>query len=385
VRTRMSRLALAAGAAAVSLMLVTPATAGAAISHKPESLAAAGSDTTYWMMKLIAGHYQASSSNSLHDKITMIPPVNSSPFPASVTVPKDAYAPAKTWNSSSPSTTPPNGSSAGIAALSADTTGQIDFARSSRGPNPGETNTMNFWAYGLGALDFVTFPGTNAPAAGLTQQQLINIYTCDPNTGAPFVSDWSAVGGNPGTIIKYAPQTGSGTYSFFNSKLLNGSAIDKNCNFQNMSIYLEEHDARGVSAANKHNAIYAFDWARFRAQKAGFEQNLTNGAVLGKFGVNTPVLPTTSNVNETANRYFGTRYVYNVVRKSNHPGQAADQLNSVTRLIGVRTVKQGGAQYICSGKAKADITKAGFVPLVKFGTGGLGLPSSFCRLNPKPL
>jgi phosphate transport system substrate-binding protein len=259
------------------------------------------------------------------------------------------------------------------------------MARSSRGPNAGETNTMNFWAYALGAVDFVTFPGTNAPAAGLTQQQVINIYTCDPNTGAPFASDWSQVGGKPGTIVKYAPQAGSGTLSFFGTKILNGATVDKNCNFQNMSISLEEHDARGVSAANKPNAIYMYDWARFRAQKTSFEKNLTNGAVLGKFGVNTPVLPSASNVNETSSRFFGTRYVFNVVRKTNHPGQAADQLNSVTRLIGVRTTKQGGAQYICSGKAKADITKAGFVPLVKFGTGGVGLPSSFCRLNPKPL
>jgi ABC-type phosphate transport system substrate-binding protein len=383
VRTRMSRLALAAGAAAVSLMLVSAAPAGAVNnSKKPLSLAAAGSDTTYWMMKLIGGHYAASSANTLHDKITMIPPTVKSPFPASVTVPADWNTSAKTWNASTP---PPDGSSAGIAALVADTTADIDWARSSRGPNPGETSTMNFWAYALGALDFVTFPGTNAPAKGLTQQQLINIYTCDPSTGAPFASDWSDVGGKPGAIIKYAPQPGSGTYSFFNSKLLNGSAIDKNCDQFHQSIFLQEHDARGVTNGSKHNAIFAYDWARFRAQKVGFEQNLTNGAVLGKFGVNTPVGPTTSNVNETANRFFGTRYVFNVVRKTNHPGQVGNQLNGVTRLIGVRTAKQGGAQYICSGKAKADITKAGFVPLPKFGTGGTGLPSSFCRLNPKPL
>jgi len=385
VRTRMSRLALAAGAAAVSLMLVTPATAGAAVTHKPESLAQAGSDTTYFMMRLIAGHYQSSSSNTLKDKITEIPPQNVSPFPASVTVPKDFVAPAKTWDSSSPATTPPNGSGAGISALSADTTGQIDFARSSRGPNTGETNTMNFWAYALGAVDYVTFPGTNAPAAGLTQQQLINIYTCDPNTGAPFAADWSAVGGKPGAILKYAPQAGSGTLSFFGTKMLNGATVDKNCDFQHMSTSLQEHDARGVTNPNKANAIYMYDWGKFRAQKTGFEQNLTNAAVLGKFGVTTPVTPTAQNVNETASRYFGTRYLFNVVRKTNHPGKAADQLNSVTRLIGVRTTKQGGAQYICSGKASADIKKAGFVPLVKFGTGGVGLPSSFCRLNPKPL
>ena len=245
---------------------------------------------------------------------------------------------------------------------------------------------MEFWAYALGAVDFVTFPGTNAPAAGLTQQQLINIYTCDPNTGMPFASDWGQVGGKAGnTIVKYAPQAGSGTLSFFQTKLLNGATVDQNCNFQSQSIRLEEHDAQGVTNANKPDAIFAYDWARWRAQKSGFEHNLTNGSVLGKFGVTTPVLPSASNVNETANRFFGTRYVYNVVRIQNHPGQRGNQFLDVIRLIGVRGVKSGGAQYICSGKAKADITKAGFVPLAQKATGGTGLPASFCRFDPTPL
>jgi hypothetical protein len=382
----MSRLAMAAGVAALSLTLVSTGPAGAAVDHRPLSLGQAGSDTTYFMMKLIGSHYVASKSNTNHDKVTEIPPTNVSPFPASVTVPSDWEHGSKTWNSSNPQSTPPNGSSAGIAALTADTNGFIDFARSSRGPNPGETNTMNFWAYALGAVDYVTFPGTNAPAAGLTQQQLINIYTCDPNTGAPFVSDWSQLpGGKAGTIIKYAPQAGSGTLSFFQTKLLNGATVDQNCNFQNQSIRLEEHDALGVSNANKHNAIYMYDWGKWRAQKTGFEKNLTNASVLGKFGVTTPVTPTANNVNETAGRYFGTRYLYNVVRLTNHPGQRGNQFLDVTRLIGVRTTKQGGAQYICSGKASALITKAGFVPLVKKATGGTGLPASSCRLNPTPL
>ena len=58
--------------------------------------------------------------------------------------------------------------------------------------------------------------------------------------------------------------------------------------------------------------------------------------------------------------------MYNVVRKTKHPASDKFQLNDVTRLIGVRTAANGGAQYICSGKAKADIIKAGFVPLPKF-------------------
>lgn len=43
------------------------------------------------------------------------------------------------------------------------------------------------------------------------------------------------------------------------------------------------------------------------------------------------------------------------------------------------------ALSICSGKAKNDIIKAGFQPLGKFNTGGIGLGQSFCRLNPTAL
>jgi phosphate transport system substrate-binding protein len=381
----MSRLALAAGAAALSLTLLTPP-AGAADS-RALSLGFAGSDTTYFMMVPISKGFVASTKYNVHkDKVTQIPPTNKDPFPATVTVPKDWEHGAKTWNSSNAQSTPPNGSGAGITALLGDSNGFIDAARSSRGPNPGETNTMNFWAYALGAVDYVTFPGTHAPAAGLTVQQLVNIYTCDPATHAPFVTDWSQVGGTAGPIIKYAPQLGSGTLSFFGTKLLNGGTVDQNCDSAHQSIRVEEHDARNVATADKPGAIFMYDWGKYNAQKSGFEKNLTNGAVLGKTGISAPlVTPSKTNVNETSNRFVGVRYLFNVVRKANHPGQRSNQFSDVTRFIGVKTTKLGGPGYICSGAAGATITKAGFVPLPKKTTGGTGLPASNCRLNPTPL
>jgi phosphate transport system substrate-binding protein len=384
MRNRMRRLGVAAGAVSLSLMMLSAGAAHAA-PQPALSLGEAGSDTTFFMMNLISPHYQASAQNKFHDKVTQIPPLNTSPFPTSVTVPADGVHPAFTWDSSSPAATPPNGSSAGITALLNDTTGQVGFARSSRGPNPGETAKLNFWAYALGAVDYVTFPGSAAPAKGLTQAQLIGIYTCSPSTHLPIISNWSQVGGKPAGIVKYAPQAGSGTLSFFQTKLLNGATVDQNCDSSYLSTRLEEHDARGVSAVTFQNAIYQYDWARYRAQRGHFEADLTNGAVLGKYGVSTPVLPSPTNVNESKSRYNGTRYVYNVVKKTAHPAAAATQFNHVTQLIGVFGKTQGGAGYICAGRAKADITKAGFVPLSLFGSGGTGLPSSFCRLNPKPL
>jgi phosphate transport system substrate-binding protein len=384
VRTRISRLALTAGAVGLSLALF----AGPAGAAQPkQSLGQAGSDTTYFMMQLIKTHYMASSSNTNHDIITEIPPVNVDPFPTSVTVPADGVHPAMTWDSSSAASTPPNGSSAGITALENDKSGQIAFGRASRGPNPGETAKINFWAFALGAVDYVTFPGSDAPAKGLTQAQMIGIYTCNPATGQPFFSDWSQVGGKPGGIVRYAPQAGSGTLSFFQTKMLNGGTVDANCDSSHLATRLEEHDARGVSSVTFQNAIYMYDWGKFRAQKTGFEHNLTNGAVLGKYGTTSATImgPSTSNVNETKSRYNATRYVFNVQLKVSHPASDKFQVNDITRLIGVRTAANGGPQYICSGKAKNDIIKAGFEPLTKFNTGGIGLGQSFCRLDPTAL
>jgi hypothetical protein len=391
VRSRFSRAGVVAGAAALTLTLIAPiapSTANAAARPPRQSLANAGSDVAYFMMKLIDGHYQSSSANTNHDIITTIPPYNTDPFPTSVTTPADGVHPAFTWDSSSPAAVPPNGGSAGVAALENDSTGQIDFARATSSPKPGETGTDNFWAYALGAVDYVTFPGTDAPAKGLDVAQLQGIYTCNPATHQPYIQNWAQVGGKQGLIVRYAPPVGAGTLSFFQTKLLGGETVDQNCDSADLAIRINQDDARNVASATFPDAIFVYEWADWRTQKTGFSPNLTNGSALGKFGItaSSEVAPTVKNVNESKTRYQGTRYIYNVSMKVNHPHSDTQQLNDINRLIGVRPKSQGGPQYICSGKAKADISKAGYVPLPKFGTGGgLGLPQSFCRLDPTPL
>jgi hypothetical protein len=387
LRSRLSRIGLVAGAAALSLTLLTPTAAVAAARPARQSIANAGSDVAYFMMNSIDAHYQASSANTNHDIITTIPAFNTSPFPASVTEPADGVHPAFTWDSSSAAATPPNGGSAGVAALEADKTGIIAFARATSSPKAGETGIDNFWAYALGAVDYVTFPNSDAPAKGLDTAQLQGIYTCNPATHQPFFTDWSQVGGRPGGIVRYAPPVGAGTLSFFQTKLLNGQTVDQNCDSSHLATRINQDDARNVSSESFQNAIFVYEWADWRTQKSNVSPNLTNGSVLGKFGISatSEATPNASNVNEKATRYQGTRYIYNVERKVNHPASDSQQLNDVNRLIGVRPKNAGGAQYICSGKAKADISKAGYVPLAKFATGGIGLGQSFCRLNPTPL
>jgi ABC-type phosphate transport system substrate-binding protein len=111
----------------------------------------------------------------------------------------------------------PDGSSAGIAALEANTTDPsspsdfcIDYAGSSRAPRAGDPKCAAGGVCFIGlAVDAVTWAardaasgGTDAPAS-LTVAQLTGIYRCT-------ITNWSAVGGKKGAIKPFLPQPSSG-------------------------------------------------------------------------------------------------------------------------------------------------------------------------------
>ena len=111
----------------------------------------------------------------------------------------------------------PNGSGAGIAALSIDTANQINFARSSSPLSSAQVTAASTANGGVGNLHEVrlakdgihvaTGTTTNAPA--LSSAQLKSIYTCTSTT-------WTQVGGtSSATIIPVIPQAGSGTRKTF--------------------------------------------------------------------------------------------------------------------------------------------------------------------------
>jgi hypothetical protein len=239
--------------------------------------------------------------------------------------------------------------------------------------DPSDPANLQFFAYGLDALSWIKFKGTHAPA-NLTQQQLINIYTCNPATGAPFVSDWSQVGGTAGEILKFAPQTLSGTYAFFNSKILNGATIDQNCNANHKSFFLEEHDNTKITAAEKPFAIKAFSVGQWTAMKNGVIPDRRAGGVLGSIN---GLKPSKKTINAKPGHFLGTRYIYNVL-KTTEPSYAA-----TLRFAGVDAAGPG---FICSGSTAVQnaIKSFGDFPLTKAVT-GTGLPQSFCLLEPTPL
>jgi phosphate transport system substrate-binding protein len=367
---------------ALAVAVVIGGAALVACGTPPTAITGAGSDTTYWMMAgsdVTQGTPPAHPTQGATDKYNAsqtatktqeIPPLLVAPFPGpSFTVPGDSKCAAKTYNASTP---PPNGSGAGITALVNDTSGCIDYARSSRGSSASDPSSLKFWAYALDAVSWIKFPQNTHGVSTLTPTQLKNIYTCNPSTGAPFVSNWNQVGGTAGVIKKYAPQTQSGTYSFVNSKLLGGATIDQNCNAANKSVLLQEHDATGIPAAQKANAFYVYAVGQYRAQAAGLLVNLTNGSTLGQIN---GVSPNAASINTTAGRFFGTRYIYNVT-KTGSPSESA-----ALDFVGV---KSGGPGYICKNSVASTLQSFGGFPLGLGGTGA-GLPNSNCRLNPTPL
>jgi phosphate transport system substrate-binding protein len=346
------------------------------------AVAGAGSDTTFWIMSgsdVTQGTAPTKPTKGISDlyntaqtaaKAYDIPPLLSAPFPGpSYTVAADDKCGATTYNGTTP---PPNGSSAGITALVNDTSGCIDYARSSRGAKATDPANLSFWAYALDALTWVKFPENTHGVTSLTPTQLKNIYTCDPSTGAPFSSDWSQIGGTAGPIVKYAPQTSSGTYGFINSKLLGGATIDQNCDATHKSTFIEEHDARGVATGDKPNAIYFFSVGQWGAQKGGLLVDLRNGSTLQKIN---GVAPSSTTINTTATRFFGTRYIYNVTKDTSPSNDAA------LAFVGVTASNPG---YVCIGNGASTISAFGGFPLPT-GSTGAGLPNSKCRLNPTPL
>jgi len=99
------------------------------------------------------------------------------------------------------------GSTTGIAAI---TDGTADIGMSSRRAKPTELSTALAKGVSMKPL-IVAYDGmavivkAENPLANLTLRQIEKIFTGD-------VSDWSAVGGNPGPISVYTRNTSSGTY-----------------------------------------------------------------------------------------------------------------------------------------------------------------------------
>jgi phosphate transport system substrate-binding protein len=297
-------------------------------------------------------------------------------------------------------TEPPNGSSDGIRALEQDKKGRgqpgfpgcTDIARSSRNKNSTDLSTDEAYAFAKDAVSWarwaVACPGSDAGPVGcaptnLTQDQLISIYKCPSPGTDPAVTDWSGVGGDAQPIVRYVPQTGSGTLAFFLSKVLKGTTIAQvtpvsqggNCN-NSANLHsgpsIEENTGTVVASGDKPAAVYPYSFAQWTCQDGDPCPALRNGSTLGQ--LNGVTASATSINNGT---FVGRRWVFHILNP-NH--------GSYSQALKVVGVQSSGNGWLCADTASVQqiITNYGFIqnPL---GPAGSGLPNSRCRKNPADL
>ena len=379
---RVKRAALALGAAGVVFggFAAPAAHAVPPPNGVKEQLAAVGSDTTFDVMGAISSSYKTFSGNTDPDVVSNVPFLL--PPGGSFVVKGDTHCGQVTY--ANPGNLPPNGSTAGINALVADSSGCVDLARSSRGRSPSDPANIDFYAYAKDALTWGRFPNacpggdTGKPGCApgnLTVDQLRGIYLCTQPGGVPLFTNWNQVGGDSGVIHRYLPQTGSGSNSFFETKILGLSSAqqgvldDSSCAVK--PTRTEEHDATAIPASEKPRAITPFSFAKWNQMASGLTADKRNGVKLAKINSVKPTSATIAN-----NTFFGVRYIYNVLKTT------APSYNATLDFAGVDATGNG---FLCgSNTAQGILTQYSEVPL-SFAPAGPGLPNSFCRKNPTPL
>lgn len=321
-------------ATAMTVGLIGPAQAdppngGPAITTKND-ITGVGSDTTQEVMGAYSAGYNAAATPAKP------PYARSWDATGSATIDVDG-----TGTVCSSTLTRPNGSSAGISALVADTsagaqTGAnnqcLDYARSSRARRSTDPATLKFIGYGRDVVTWAYFPTTAGQPAtpipanlSLTTAQLRGIYQCT-------ITNWSAVGGAAGTIVPVLPQTGSGTRDFWLQSLGGGTAITPGACVKSGA---QENNGAAVRTfltnnAEEPRAIFPYSVANWVSQRdpGGIPVDDRSGANLNRVNATNPLTnsnnQTTGVLNPSANY---SRIIYNVV-KADSAGQVPAYLRA---------------------------------------------------------
>ncbi|MFE4644592.1 hypothetical protein [Streptomyces sp. NPDC056730] len=220
----------------------------------------------------------------------------------------------------------PNGSSAGIDALRnavLNSTGCIDFARSSRGPADTTTTKLTWIPFAKDAVTVaVRSDSALNSALDLTTAQLRDIYTCVKTTH------------NGVTLTPLLPQSGSGTRTFFLEKIGVTEAQVGTC----VNGAVQEHDGTALDTAGD---IAPYSVAQYIAQTNGVVADRHGVTVLGKVNGVAP-----RNTNGTLNTAFPyNRDVYNVVPTPKITGTTADA-NVVSAFVGTASKVCGQTSQI---------------------------------------
>ncbi|MET8622470.1 substrate-binding domain-containing protein [Kitasatospora sp. NPDC004669] len=326
---------LTAAALATSLVAIAggSALADPTVTPAAQDIVGVGSDTIQSVLNQFSTDYNASlGSGSTAPHLYSWDATGSSPI---------------TTKTGATSIARPNGSGAGIKALVANTSATVDFARSSRAPQPTDAHGLDFVVLAKDAVTWSAQSGGNAPAQ-LTAAQLNGIYTCS-------ITNWQQIDPSlaNATIKPYLPQTDSGTRAFFLSAI--GVTTP---NTQCVVSGPEENEGTDT-ALQDANVVFPYSVAHYIGQTVGGHttstdapSNLTlRNVVLNGVSV-PPVVNNQINI-DIANSQFG-RVVYNVFRDAEW--NATDAHGQALQNI------FGSTGWICNDSvAAADLASYGFL------------------------
>lgn len=303
-----------------SLSMAAPALADPPAGYTPSTsdVIGVGSDTSEFALNYLADGtggvpgYNASNPANKLVSWNALPPAGAA---ATINLPGNGAAPR------------PNGSGNGKKALyGAGNVVEVDYARSSAALDATEKQAgLQAFPFAKDSLALATARTSNAPAS-ITAADMVRIYSGS-------VTNWSQLGGAPGTIEPKIPQSGSGTRSFFTAQLQaanGGNAVT----LAGTVVEVQEHDPSLIQS--NPNAVAPFSIGR----------NAVNGAPLRIEG-----------------GFAADRALYNVVRQGD---VAKPEILAIF----------GDAGFICSAAAKPLITAAGFEQLLPKTRGGVcGVPT----------
>jgi hypothetical protein len=284
----------------------------------------------------------------------------------------------------------PNGSGDGIAALSnanntpqptnwlgkgncappatgSNVQGQIDFARSSRGPTVTTNNALTYIPFSRDAVSYAYFDHGTGNASHLTTTDLFNLY----NSGPQHLAD-----ANNDLVIPCITQAGSGTTKFFLQAIGNVPAATANansalpapggCGTANPST-LEENGGNtffGLTTGSAVGTDYVVDFSvgSWISQANGVAVDRSNtarggGVDLGNIdsiGTAKPYDGVAPNENPDLPFYASTTYGRNiyVVVPTGKIGTFGDS--------GLKSLFVGGGAAICAAGAQATANSFGF-------------------------
>jgi VCBS repeat-containing protein len=314
---KLALSALAGSLICTAAIAVTPAYAEPS-DHAYRTLAGVGSDTTQSVVNALSEAITSGGSKVIASYDAIDPTTGTT------------GGTIKT-RSTGLSFTRPDGSSAGIKALTSsikgltypatngvDVTGQLDFARSSSGPSASGSD-LTYIPFAKDAVSYAYSNTTSAKAvpADLTKAQLADIFSGTTTT-------YTAADSTTQSYVPILPQSGSGTRKYFLSAL---GLTESNVAW--ITTTAQENKGTTIDAIGE---IAPFSVGSYIAQSNAVVTN-TITATNVKIGSVEATSPT--NVDGTLNTSFPlTRNVYNVVATARLSGTSANDLLLQSTFVG---------------------------------------------------